>query len=105
MGNPELGNLIKTVAKSGGSIADKVKALEEGAAKIAGITFKRAADIPGAKAVFEGAKSSATGKTPLLVVLNDGRIMTGAVEDALITDPSGVTNGLRILVTNLREVQ
>jgi hypothetical protein len=46
-----------------------VKALEEDAAKIAGITFKRVTDVPVAKGIFEGAKSPATGKTPLLVVL------------------------------------
>ena len=104
-GNPDLGKLIHSVAKFNGSAAEKVKRLSEGASKIANITFKRVADIPGAEAVFQGTPGAPGGKTPLLIVLKDGRLFQGALEDALVRDPSGLSKGLRILLTNMKEIR
>ena len=78
--------------------------LAEGASKVTGVTFQRLADIPGAEAVFKGAARAIEGKSPILVVLKDGRIFRG-FDDALIRDPYGATAGLRILLTRLGELK
>jgi hypothetical protein len=104
MGNPELGNLIRDVAgKQNLGPAAKAKLLAEGAQKIPGTTFEPVPGIPGAEAVFKGATSGA-GKTPILVVLKDGRIFRGWAEEALVPDPAGGP-GLRIVINRMEEIQ
>jgi len=103
-GNKDLGDLIKKVAISDGNASAKAAALLQGAEKIANITFKRIADIPGAEAVFVG-ESARIGKTPLLVVLKDGRIFKGLAEYGLVNDPSGMTKGFRIMLSKMVEVK
>jgi hypothetical protein len=103
-GNAELGGLIRGIAGKSTSAAEKVRLLTEGAGKIKGINFNRLADIPGAEAVFKGAPRALDGKSPVLVVLKDGRIFRG-FDDALIPDPSGATSGLRLLLNRLGELK
>jgi RHS repeat-associated protein len=103
MGNPELGAAIREIAaRPGLSAAERAAALLERARQIPGITFAPVEGIPGVQAVFRGARGAQG--TPLLVVTLDGRVFQGWAERALIRDPTG-GQGLRILITRLREVQ
>ena len=103
-GPQQLGSLIKNVAGQNIGASEKVRRLAAGAGDIAGVTFKRIGDLPGATGIFRGAPRAIDGKSPLLVVLRDGRVFKG-FDDALIPDPSGVTSGLRILLSALKEVK
>jgi hypothetical protein len=82
-GNPELGRLIREVDGMAVSASEKVRLLSEGAAKIDGITFDRVdrvADAPGAKGIFKGkpiGSGPMKGQSPVLAVLEDGRIVIG----------------------------
>ncbi len=79
-GNPELGRLIREVDGMAVSASEKVRLLSEGAAKIDGITFTRVADAPGEKGIFKGSPIGSgpmKGQSPVLAVLEDGRIVKG----------------------------
>jgi RHS repeat-associated protein len=102
-GNQALGALIRAVARMAGSGAEKARLLTEGA-PATGATFDPVPGIPGVQAVFKGAPRAVDGKSPLLVVLKNGRLLRGT-DDALVPDPSGKTDGLRIMITRLKDVQ
>jgi len=99
-GNPELGRLIRDVARMKLTGAEKVKLLEQGSGKIAGVVFKRVTGFPGVAGVFEGMPPSSGGPPQILVVLENGRIFKGPAT-AIRTGPSG-TKG--IFIGELKEV-
>ena len=102
-GNAELGAAISSAARSGLSAADKVRQLKVSASRIAGVTFKEV-NVPGVEGAFVG-QTARRGHTPFLVVMKDGRMYKGFVEKALVPDPSGRTNELRLMVTRPTEVE
>jgi hypothetical protein len=80
VGNSKLGDLIRRVSGKNVSAAEKIRLLEQGAAKIDGITFIRQADVSGAKAIFKGSPIGSgpmKGQSPILAVLEDGRVVKG----------------------------
>jgi len=95
-----LGSLIREVAGKNVSASEKARLLSEGAGKFKGIRFDQMVEIPGTEAVFRGWPRAIDGKSPILVVLTDGRIFRG-FDDALIPDPSGETDRPRILLSRL----
>ncbi|WP_146503685.1 hypothetical protein [Rubinisphaera italica] len=79
-GNPQLGKLIRDVDGMAVSASEKVRLLTEGAGKIDGITFTRLTDATGAKGIFKGSPIGSgpmKGRSPVLAVLEDGRIVRG----------------------------
>jgi hypothetical protein len=103
MRNPQLGSLVREVARQKLSAGEKARLLTEGASKLRGVRFERLAEVPGTVAVFRGAPRGTDGKSPILAVLADSRVCRG-FDDALIVDPTGKTNGLRILISRLEEI-
>jgi hypothetical protein len=72
--------LIRDVSGRNVHAADKVRLLEQGAAKIDRIAFLRQPDVPGAIAIFKGlpiGSGPRKGQCPVLAVLEDGNIVKG----------------------------
>lgn len=85
-GNKQLGDLIRDVSGRNVSAAEKIRLLEQGAAKIDGVAFVRqAGDFRGAKAIFKGSpigtpppgSGLVKGQSPVLAVLEDGTVIKG----------------------------